>query len=197
MNYSPEDLDAPFGPRSDEALQEPEELVAHAVRSFLRQSRSPQSDTGLGSIGAMRDAADELDEIGADAMKHRREETSRDISVEESLGRDRRLLRFSSREARPVTPPCCHHSQGKGSDAVEALPSGDCHGFPAESNTPPLGFLAPGREGLTRLSTRAELLSHRSRTNRPAYRCDCPMLYGRRSWSLTASSFLSRATPSP
>ena len=30
----------------------------------------------------MRDAADELDEIVADAMKHRREEKWRDVSVE-------------------------------------------------------------------------------------------------------------------
>ena len=59
-----------------------EELVAQAVRSFLRQQKAPKSDPGLGSIGAMRDAADELDEIVADAIKHRREEEWRDISVE-------------------------------------------------------------------------------------------------------------------
>lgn len=59
-----------------------DELVAQAVRSFLRQPKSPQADPGLGSIGAMRDAADELDEIVTDVMKHRREETWRDISVE-------------------------------------------------------------------------------------------------------------------
>ena len=40
------------------------------------------ANSGLGSIGAMRDAADELDEIVADAMKRRQEETWRDISVE-------------------------------------------------------------------------------------------------------------------
>jgi Arc/MetJ-type ribon-helix-helix transcriptional regulator len=40
------------------------------------------TNSGLGSIGAMRDAADELDEIVADAMKRRREDTWRDISVE-------------------------------------------------------------------------------------------------------------------
>jgi Arc/MetJ-type ribon-helix-helix transcriptional regulator len=59
-----------------------DELVAQAVRSFLRQQKAPQSEPGLGSIGAMRDANDELDEIVADAMKHRREEKWRDISVE-------------------------------------------------------------------------------------------------------------------
>ena len=36
----------------------------------------------LGSIGAMADAADELDEVVADAMKHRRKDGWRDISVE-------------------------------------------------------------------------------------------------------------------
>ncbi len=59
-----------------------DELVAQAVRSFLHQPKGPQADHGLGSIGAMRDAADELDEIVADAMKKRREETWREISVE-------------------------------------------------------------------------------------------------------------------
>jgi len=59
-----------------------DELVAHAVRSFLRQPNAPHTDSGLGSIGAMRDAADELDEIVADAMKHRREETWREIPLE-------------------------------------------------------------------------------------------------------------------
>jgi Arc/MetJ-type ribon-helix-helix transcriptional regulator len=59
-----------------------DELVTQAVRSFLRQQKAPQADPGLGSIGAMRDADDELDQIVADAMKHRREEKWRDISVE-------------------------------------------------------------------------------------------------------------------
>jgi Arc/MetJ-type ribon-helix-helix transcriptional regulator len=59
-----------------------DELVTQAVRSFLQKPKTPQADPGLGSIGAMRDAADELDEIVADAMKKRREEKWRDISVE-------------------------------------------------------------------------------------------------------------------
>jgi hypothetical protein len=42
----------------------------------------PRPDAGLGSIGAMRDAADELDEIVADAMKRRQQETWRDVPVE-------------------------------------------------------------------------------------------------------------------
>jgi hypothetical protein len=36
----------------------------------------------MGSIGAMRDAADELDEIVADAMKRRKEEPWRVIAGE-------------------------------------------------------------------------------------------------------------------
>ncbi|HWE37764.1 MAG TPA: hypothetical protein VG406_14445 [Isosphaeraceae bacterium] len=59
-----------------------DELVAQAVRSFLHTPPAPQDAPGLGSIGAMRDAADELDEIVADAYRRRREETWRDISVE-------------------------------------------------------------------------------------------------------------------
>ncbi|MGO9596671.1 MAG: hypothetical protein ACLP7Q_01470 [Isosphaeraceae bacterium] len=50
-----------------------DDLVARAVRSYLQQPKAPQAVPGLGSIGAMRDAADELDQIVADAMKHRRE----------------------------------------------------------------------------------------------------------------------------
>jgi Arc/MetJ-type ribon-helix-helix transcriptional regulator len=61
-----------------------DDLVAHAVRSYLQQPKAPQADPSLGSIGAMRDAADELDQIVADAMKHRREETVRDISVSDA-----------------------------------------------------------------------------------------------------------------
>ncbi len=68
-----------------------EDAMAEAVRLLLRELKQehPQatptgtaSHPGLGSIGAMRDAADELDEIVADAMRKRREESWRDISVE-------------------------------------------------------------------------------------------------------------------
>ncbi len=41
-----------------------------------------QDAAGVGSIGAMRDAADELDEIVADAMKRRKEEPWRVIPGE-------------------------------------------------------------------------------------------------------------------
>lgn len=64
-------------------------LIAEAVRLLLRDrkdrepvSPSPAADSGLGSIGAMKDAADELDEIVADAMRKRRTETWRDLSFE-------------------------------------------------------------------------------------------------------------------
>jgi Arc/MetJ-type ribon-helix-helix transcriptional regulator len=65
-----------------------DDAMAEAFRLLLRElDRVPQTANdvaapGLGSIGAMRDAADELDEIVADAYRKRREETWRDISVE-------------------------------------------------------------------------------------------------------------------
>jgi Arc/MetJ-type ribon-helix-helix transcriptional regulator len=63
-----------------------DDAMAEAVRLLLRDrtQRQPEAspNTGLGSIGAMRDAADELDEIVADAYRKRREEPWRDISVE-------------------------------------------------------------------------------------------------------------------
>ena len=68
-----------------------EALVTEAVREYLRTLRAkpkagqpPATDASnsLGSIGAMRDAADELDEIVADAMKRRREEQWREIPGE-------------------------------------------------------------------------------------------------------------------
>ena len=60
-----------------------EELVAEAVQSLLRphQVTSPGNPL-LGSIGFMSDAADELDEIVADAYRKRDEETWRDIDFE-------------------------------------------------------------------------------------------------------------------
>lgn len=51
------------------------------LAGYLRRDRS-SGDAGPGSIGFMRDAAEELDEIVADAMKQRREEQWRDIPVE-------------------------------------------------------------------------------------------------------------------
>jgi Arc/MetJ-type ribon-helix-helix transcriptional regulator len=59
-----------------------DDAIAEAWRLFLRHPLQPRPTPGLGSIGAMRDAADELDEIVADAMKRRERETWRDISVE-------------------------------------------------------------------------------------------------------------------
>jgi Arc/MetJ-type ribon-helix-helix transcriptional regulator len=67
-----------------------EVAIAQAVRLLLREIKHGQSpartanreDTGgIGSIGAMRDAADELEEIVADAMKRRGEETWRDLTI--------------------------------------------------------------------------------------------------------------------
>ena len=54
-----------------------DEFVAQAVRSFLHQGLPPKADAGLGSIGAMSDDADLLDEITQDIMESRRNRTLR------------------------------------------------------------------------------------------------------------------------
>ena len=65
-----------------------DDAIAEAVRLLLselargQQTANDAANPGLGSIGAMRDAAYELDEIVADAYRKRRQETWRDISVE-------------------------------------------------------------------------------------------------------------------
>jgi len=51
----------------------PDDLVTQAVRLFLGQWKSPSSNPGLGSIGAMRDDADLLDQAVEHAMKVREE----------------------------------------------------------------------------------------------------------------------------
>ena len=60
-----------------------DELVAEAVRSLLRPQdaspRDPQPDSFLGS---MRDYADELDAIVADAYRQRDEGTWRELDLE-------------------------------------------------------------------------------------------------------------------
>lgn len=48
-----------------------DDAIAEAWRSFLRQRSQTQQATGQGSIGAMRDAADELDEAVGHAMNLR------------------------------------------------------------------------------------------------------------------------------
>lgn len=59
-----------------------EDALAEAWRAFEQQDQAPMSAPGLGSIGAMRDSAAELDEIVAEAMKRRGEEPWRDIPLE-------------------------------------------------------------------------------------------------------------------
>jgi len=68
-----------------------DEAMAEAARLLLReldqaqQSKLPGDANDPGPdpfLGSMRDAADELDEIVADAYRKRREETWRDIAVE-------------------------------------------------------------------------------------------------------------------
>lgn len=58
-----------------------EELVAQAVRSFLRQPIGRPPAPELGSIGFMRDAGDELDEVVADAYRKRQEDSWREIDL--------------------------------------------------------------------------------------------------------------------
>jgi Arc/MetJ-type ribon-helix-helix transcriptional regulator len=58
------------------------DALTQAWRAFEHEYQTPPQSPGLGSIGAMRDDADELDEVVADAMKRRGEDAWRDISVE-------------------------------------------------------------------------------------------------------------------
>jgi len=79
----PEDLERSIRAQVHSGLfSSTDELVAQAVRRFLQHPKPRHADLGLGSIGATADADDELDEIVADAMKHRCEDGWRDISVE-------------------------------------------------------------------------------------------------------------------
>ena len=50
-----------------------DDAIAEAWRTFLRQKPQAQHPAGPGSIGAMRDAADELDEAVEHAMKLRQQ----------------------------------------------------------------------------------------------------------------------------
>jgi Arc/MetJ-type ribon-helix-helix transcriptional regulator len=62
-----------------------DEAMAAAARLLLREINHVQPEpngVGMGSIGAMREAADELDEIVAGAMKRRQEEPWRTIPGE-------------------------------------------------------------------------------------------------------------------
>ena len=62
-----------------------DDAMAEAARLLLReisQGQPQRNAAGMGSIGAMREAADELDEIVANAMKRRKEEPWREIPVE-------------------------------------------------------------------------------------------------------------------
>jgi Arc/MetJ-type ribon-helix-helix transcriptional regulator len=50
-----------------------DDALAEAWRSFQRQRQSPTPPAGHGSLGAMQDAADELDEVVEHAMQLRRQ----------------------------------------------------------------------------------------------------------------------------
>jgi Arc/MetJ-type ribon-helix-helix transcriptional regulator len=67
----------------DEAMAEAARLLLREINR-KRQVAAPATADALPDplLGSMRDAADELDQIVADAMKRRREEPWRAISVE-------------------------------------------------------------------------------------------------------------------
>jgi Arc/MetJ-type ribon-helix-helix transcriptional regulator len=50
-----------------------DDAIAEAWRTLLRQKPQAPHPTGVGSIGAMRDAADDLDEAVEHAMKLRQQ----------------------------------------------------------------------------------------------------------------------------
>jgi Arc/MetJ-type ribon-helix-helix transcriptional regulator len=50
-----------------------DDALAEAWRSFQQHRQSPAQPSGLGSLGAMQDAADELDEVVEHAMQLRRQ----------------------------------------------------------------------------------------------------------------------------
>jgi Arc/MetJ-type ribon-helix-helix transcriptional regulator len=66
----------------DDAMTKAGYLLLQELAREARPTPTTGANAGLGSIGAMRDAADELDVIVAQAMKQRQQETWRDISVE-------------------------------------------------------------------------------------------------------------------
>jgi len=66
-----------------------DDAIAEAVRRLIKDRNRAVPEAGVTAvrapnpvIGAMRDAADELDEIVEDAMQRRRSEAWRDIPVE-------------------------------------------------------------------------------------------------------------------
>jgi putative addiction module CopG family antidote len=59
-----------------------DDVVRDALERLRKHTPPPRSGTDLGSIGAMRDAAEELDEIVEHAMKLRREEPWRPLPGE-------------------------------------------------------------------------------------------------------------------
>jgi Arc/MetJ-type ribon-helix-helix transcriptional regulator len=66
----------------DDAMAEAAGLLLRELeRTRLPKPPAGQMDASAGSIGAMRDAADELDEIVSDAYK-RRERPWRDLAIE-------------------------------------------------------------------------------------------------------------------
>ncbi len=59
-----------------------DDVIRDALERLRKHAPALPAGPGPGSIGAMRDAADELDEVVEHAMKLRREEPWRPISLE-------------------------------------------------------------------------------------------------------------------
>jgi len=66
----------------DDAMAQAARLLLEEIKQGRVEPKPTANAGGMGSIGAMRDAAEELDEIVADAMKRRREEPWRVIPGE-------------------------------------------------------------------------------------------------------------------
>lgn len=66
----------------DAAMTEAARLLLRNLEQTQVETPNIKANVGLGSIGAMQDAADELDQIVADAYRRRREDARRDLDVE-------------------------------------------------------------------------------------------------------------------
>lgn len=88
----------------DDAMAEAARLL---VRTIKQEPSAPNPNAGLPPLlGSMRDAADELDEIVAEAMKRRREEPWRtipgELNVSDDVQREFLHCLFTRSTCRPV-----------------------------------------------------------------------------------------------
>ena len=88
--HLPKDLETSLEAEiSSKHFSSADNAIAEIVRDYFRRrtaqslvNRGSEAKPSLGSIGARRDSADELDEIVADAMRKRRSESWRVIPGE-------------------------------------------------------------------------------------------------------------------